>query len=41
VIDANLAALEATGLLAEKELSAVATNAVRVFPSLADRIPAS
>jgi 6-methylsalicylate decarboxylase len=41
VIDANLAALSRTRLLTEKELSAVATNAIRVFPSLRDRIPAS
>jgi predicted TIM-barrel fold metal-dependent hydrolase len=41
VIDANLAALSRTQLLAEKELFAVATNAIRIFPSLRDRIPAS
>jgi len=41
VIDANLAALNRTLLLAEKELSAVATNAIRVFPALRNRIPAS
>jgi predicted TIM-barrel fold metal-dependent hydrolase len=42
VIDANLAALSSTQLLTEKELFAVATtNAVRIFPSLRDRIPAS
>jgi predicted TIM-barrel fold metal-dependent hydrolase len=39
VIDANLAALSKTQLLTEKELSAVATNAFNVFPSLRDRIP--
>jgi predicted TIM-barrel fold metal-dependent hydrolase len=39
VIDANLAALGRTKLLAEKELSAVATNAIRIFPSLRDRLP--
>jgi predicted TIM-barrel fold metal-dependent hydrolase len=39
VIDANLAALSRTQLLTEKELSAVATNAIHVFPSLRDRIP--
>jgi predicted TIM-barrel fold metal-dependent hydrolase len=41
VIDANLAALSRTQLLTGKELAAVATNALRVFPSLRDRIPAS
>jgi hypothetical protein len=41
VIDANLAALSKTQLLTEKELSAVTTNAISVFPSLRDRIPAS
>jgi hypothetical protein len=41
VIDSNLAALNRTQLLAGKELSAVATNALRIFPSLRDRIPAS
>jgi 6-methylsalicylate decarboxylase len=41
VIDSNLAALSRTQLLTDKELSAVATNATRIFPSLRDRIPAS
>jgi hypothetical protein len=31
--------LSKTQLLTEKELSAVATNAFNVFPSLRDRIP--
>jgi predicted TIM-barrel fold metal-dependent hydrolase len=39
VIDSNLAALSSTQFLTEKELLAVATNAIRVFPSLRDRIP--
>jgi predicted TIM-barrel fold metal-dependent hydrolase len=41
VIDANLAALSRTQLLTQKELSALATNATRIFPSLRDRIAAS
>jgi predicted TIM-barrel fold metal-dependent hydrolase len=41
VIDANLGALSKTELLTDKELSAVATNAIRVFPSLRDKVPAS
>jgi predicted TIM-barrel fold metal-dependent hydrolase len=41
VIDANLAALGSTRLLADEELSAVATNALRIFPSLKGRIPGS
>jgi predicted TIM-barrel fold metal-dependent hydrolase len=40
VIDANLDALERTRLLNEKELTAVATNAVPIFPALHDRLPA-
>jgi len=36
-----LAALCTTQLLTDKELSAVATNAIRVFPSLRDKLPAS
>ena len=41
VIDANLAALSKTQLLTAKELSAVTTNAIRIFPALTDRIPAN
>jgi predicted TIM-barrel fold metal-dependent hydrolase len=40
VIDSSLAALSRTRLLTEKELFAVATNAIHLFPSLRDRIPA-
>jgi predicted TIM-barrel fold metal-dependent hydrolase len=41
VIDANLAALSRTQLLTEKELFAVATNAIHIFPSVRNRIPTS
>jgi hypothetical protein len=41
VIDSNLAALYRTQLLAEEERFAVATNAIRIFPSLRERLPAS
>jgi predicted TIM-barrel fold metal-dependent hydrolase len=41
VIDSNLAALSRTQLLTEEERFAVATNAIRIFPSLKDRLPAS
>jgi hypothetical protein len=41
VIDSNLAALSRTQLLTDKELSAVATNATRIFPTVRDRVPAS
>jgi predicted TIM-barrel fold metal-dependent hydrolase len=41
VIDSSLAALSKTRLLTETELSAVATNAIQIFPSLRDRIPTS
>jgi hypothetical protein len=34
VIDANLAVLSRTRLLTDKELSAIATNATRIFPAL-------
>ena len=40
VIDSNLAALRRTQLLTEEERFAAATNAVRIFPSLRDRLPA-
>jgi predicted TIM-barrel fold metal-dependent hydrolase len=40
VIDSNLAALHRTKFLTEKELFAVATNAIHIFPSLRDRIAA-
>jgi hypothetical protein len=39
VIDSSLAALSRTQLLTEKELFAVATNAIHIFPSLRDRLP--
>ncbi len=41
VIDSNLAALYRTQLLTEDERFAVATNALRIFPSLRDRLLAS
>jgi predicted TIM-barrel fold metal-dependent hydrolase len=41
VIDSNLAALSTTQFLTEEERFAVATNAIRIFPSLRDRLPAS
>jgi len=41
VIDSNLAALSETQLLTGKELSAVATSALRVFPWLREKIPSS
>jgi 6-methylsalicylate decarboxylase len=41
VIDSSLAALSRTQLLTEKELFAVATNVIRIFPSLSHRIPAN
>jgi predicted TIM-barrel fold metal-dependent hydrolase len=40
VIDSSLAALSKTRLLTETELSAVATNAIQIFPSLRE-IPTS
>jgi hypothetical protein len=41
VIDSNLALLHRTQVVTEKELSAVATNAIPVFPLLMGRIPTS
>lgn len=41
MIDSALAALSKTQLLTDKELSAVATNALHIFPSLRNRIPTS
>ncbi|HEX9527376.1 MAG TPA: amidohydrolase family protein, partial [Streptosporangiaceae bacterium] len=41
VIDSNLAALSRTQLLTGEERFAVATNAIRIFPSLRGRLPAS
>jgi 6-methylsalicylate decarboxylase len=41
VIDSALTALSKTQLLTDKELSAVATNALHIFPSLRNRIPTS
>jgi predicted TIM-barrel fold metal-dependent hydrolase len=41
VIDANLAALSTTQLFTDKELSAVATNALRICLTLKDKVPAS
>jgi predicted TIM-barrel fold metal-dependent hydrolase len=41
VIDANLAALSRTRLLTPEDRSAMAANAVRVFPSLRRRLPVS
>jgi hypothetical protein len=41
VIDSNQAALTRTALLTEEERFAVVTNAIRIFPSLRHRLPAS
>jgi predicted TIM-barrel fold metal-dependent hydrolase len=38
IADANLAALNKTRLLTDEQISAVGTNAIRIFPSLRDRI---
>jgi predicted TIM-barrel fold metal-dependent hydrolase len=40
VIESNQSALGRTQLLTEEERFAVATNAIRIFPSLKDRLPA-
>jgi predicted TIM-barrel fold metal-dependent hydrolase len=39
VIASNLLTLNSTQLLSEKELAAVFTNAIQIFPSLHDRLP--
>jgi 6-methylsalicylate decarboxylase len=41
IADANLAALNETRLLTDEEISAIGTNAIRVFPSLRERISVS
>jgi hypothetical protein len=41
IADANLAALSKSRLLTDQEISAIDTNAIRICPSLRDRISAS